>query len=87
MITVIPPTVKEINTEAAAIEAMEICAKEFTVKFDISYSMATNYVVFSTGKWVVKTMSKRFMSSEFVIAVRDAIIFVKNAHPDHVWKS
>lgn len=87
MITVIPPVVQEINAEAAAIESMEICAKEFKVKFELSYSMATNYVVFSSGQWVVKTMGKRFMSSEFVIAVREAIVFVTKAHPGHEWES
>lgn len=84
MITVIAPS---INTEARAIEAMEICAKEYRVKFELSYSMATNYTVASSQRWVVKTMGKRFMSSEFLMAVRDAVEFVYKAHPDHIWSS
>lgn len=77
MITVIKP---ETNTEKQAIEAMEICAKMYKVKFVLSYSTAKNNVVMASNRWAINVMDKRFLNSEFVFAVGDAIEFVYNAH-------
>jgi hypothetical protein len=76
MITVIKP---DTNTEKQAVEAMEICAKMYKVKFTCCFATSKN-VVFSTNRWAISVMEKRFINSEFIFAVREAVEFVYKAH-------
>lgn len=61
----------EYNIYKGAIEAMENCSKSYNVKFEIRCS----------GRiWTIKVMQKRFNNKDFLIACKDAISFVYNAH-------
>lgn len=76
MVTVIHP---ETNTEKQAVEAMEICAQMYKVKFTCTFATSKN-AVFSSNRWAVNVMDKRFINSDFIFAVRDAVEFVYKAH-------
>lgn len=54
-----------------SIEAIENCSKLYRVKFEIGFRGAS---------WRIKVMQKIFNNKDFLIASRDAVLFVFNAH-------
>lgn len=70
---------REIHKKA--IEAMELCAKQYRVKFLISYKSSKGlYRNIYTEKWVVEVMGKKFFGKDFINVVVQAIKFVFKAY-------
>lgn len=61
----------DYNLFKGAIEAIENCAKSYSIKFEIRYA---------GGFWAIKVMQKRFNNKDFLVACKDAISFVYNVH-------
>lgn len=61
----------DYNLYKGAIEAIENCSKSYKVKFEIGFRGVS---------WRIKVMQKIFNNKDFLIASKDAVSFVYNAH-------
>lgn len=69
------------DSHKLAIEAIEACQRHYKVSFMIQLIRPANgYVSRYSGKWKISVMSKTFYNKDFILACKEALTFVYNAH-------
>jgi hypothetical protein len=75
------------NVYQGAIESIEACSREYGVTIVIARHSKAKGVTKYSGKWKISVMEKTFYNEDFITALKDALIFVHNAHnPDNPLK-
>lgn len=75
------------NVYQGAIESIEACAREYGVTITIARHAKGKTVSKYSNQWKVSVMGKTYYNENFINALKDALIFVHNAHnPDNPLK-
>lgn len=82
MLQLVEKNNNDTNKYESAIDAINAAAKRYKVKIQIEIRPFKKVVTNSTNKWTITTMGKIFIDPDFVQAVRQAIVFIYNAHND-----